>query len=43
VEEFSMDKVIEEFEALSTNSESIQRETLRKFLEDNACINRTTF
>jgi hypothetical protein len=31
VEKFSMDKVIEELEALSTDSESIQRETLEEF------------
>ncbi|PNX94226.1 indole-3-acetic acid-amido synthetase, partial [Trifolium pratense] len=36
LEEFNMDKVIEEFEALSTDAERVQRETLRRILEDNA-------
>ena len=36
VEEFNMDKVIEEFELLSKDAERVQRETLKKILEDNA-------
>jgi jasmonic acid-amino synthetase len=36
VEEFNMDKVIEEFEALSTDAENVQRETLKRILKDNA-------
>ncbi|XP_014491605.1 jasmonic acid-amido synthetase JAR1 [Vigna radiata var. radiata] len=36
VEELNMDKVIEEFELLSKDAERVQRETLKKILEDNA-------
>lgn len=36
VEEFNMDKVIEEFEALTKDAERVQRETLKRILEDNA-------
>ncbi|KAK4266954.1 hypothetical protein QN277_023811 [Acacia crassicarpa] len=36
VEEFNMEKVIDEFEALTKDAERVQRETLRKILEDNA-------
>jgi len=36
VEEFNMEKVIEEFELLSKDAERVQRETLKKILEDNA-------
>ena len=36
VEEFNMDEVIEEFEAQTKDAEKVQRETLRKILEDNS-------
>ncbi|XP_027336016.1 jasmonic acid-amido synthetase JAR1-like [Abrus precatorius] len=36
VEEFNMDKVIEKFERITKDAERIQRETLRRILEDNA-------
>ncbi|XP_054784381.1 jasmonoyl--L-amino acid synthetase JAR4-like [Prosopis cineraria] len=36
VEEFNMDKVIDEFEELTKDAERVQRETLRRILEDNA-------
>ncbi|MQL05680.1 hypothetical protein EI015_26790, partial [Escherichia coli] len=36
VEEFNMDKGIEEFESLTKDAERVQRETLKKILEDNA-------
>lgn len=36
VEEFNMDKVIEEFESVTKDAERVQRETLKKILEDNA-------
>lgn len=36
VEEFNMDEVIEEFELLTKDAERVQRETLKKILEDNA-------
>ncbi|KAL2345887.1 hypothetical protein Fmac_007172 [Flemingia macrophylla] len=36
VEEFDMDKVIEEFESLTEDAERVQRETLKRILEDNA-------
>ena len=36
VEELNMEKVIEEFEALTKDAERVQKETLRKILEDNA-------
>lgn len=36
VEEFNMDKVIEEFEALTKDAGIVQKETLRKILEANA-------
>ncbi|KAI9109910.1 hypothetical protein K1719_018951 [Acacia pycnantha] len=32
-----MDKVIDEFEALTKDAERVQRETLRRILEDSAC------
>lgn len=35
-EEFDMDKVIEEFERLTKDAERVQRETLRRILEENA-------
>lgn len=36
VEEFNMDKVIQEFELLTRDAERVQRETLKRILEDNA-------
>ncbi|KAK7275332.1 hypothetical protein RIF29_16445 [Crotalaria pallida] len=36
VEEFNMDKVIEEFEAVTKDAEKVQRETLKRILEENA-------
>ncbi|KAI4355199.1 hypothetical protein L6164_003993 [Bauhinia variegata] len=36
VEEFNMDKVIDEFEEITKDAERVQKETLRKILEDNA-------
>ncbi|OIW17212.1 hypothetical protein TanjilG_02501 [Lupinus angustifolius] len=33
---FNMDKVVEEFESLTKDAERVQRETLKKILEDNA-------
>ncbi|XP_054785030.1 jasmonoyl--L-amino acid synthetase JAR4-like [Prosopis cineraria] len=36
VEEFNMDKVIDKFEELTKDAERVQRETLRRILEDNA-------
>ncbi|KAK7292782.1 hypothetical protein RJT34_15635 [Clitoria ternatea] len=36
VEEFNMDKVIEEFERVTKDAERVQRETLKRILEDNA-------
>ncbi|XP_019456862.1 PREDICTED: jasmonic acid-amido synthetase JAR1-like isoform X1 [Lupinus angustifolius] len=36
VEAFNMDKVIEEFEAVTKDAERVQRETLKRILEDNA-------
>ncbi|KAF7826151.1 jasmonic acid-amido synthetase JAR1 [Senna tora] len=36
VEEFNMEKVIDEFEVLTKDAGRVQRETLRKILEDNA-------
>ncbi|KAL2336147.1 hypothetical protein Fmac_010593 [Flemingia macrophylla] len=36
VEEFNMEKVMEEFERVTKDAERIQRETLEKILEDNA-------
>ncbi|KAI4328885.1 hypothetical protein L6164_021206 [Bauhinia variegata] len=36
VEEFNMDKVIDDFEAITKDAERVQKETLRKILEDNA-------
>ncbi|QCE02603.1 jasmonic acid-amido synthetase JAR1-like [Vigna unguiculata] len=36
VEEFNMERVIEEFERVTKDAERIQRETLKKILEDNA-------
>ncbi|XP_028791950.1 jasmonoyl--L-amino acid synthetase JAR6-like [Neltuma alba] len=35
-QEFDVEKVIENFEALTKDAESVQRETLRRILEDNA-------
>ncbi|XP_043694673.1 jasmonoyl--L-amino acid synthetase JAR4-like [Telopea speciosissima] len=35
MEEFDQEKVIEEFEELTKNTESVQRETLQKILNDN--------
>ncbi|KAK7303355.1 hypothetical protein RJT34_14259 [Clitoria ternatea] len=36
VEEFNMDKIMEEFESLKKDVERVYRETLKKILEDNA-------
>ncbi|KAH1196135.1 Jasmonic acid-amido synthetase JAR1 [Glycine max] len=36
VGEFNMDKVIQEFELLTRDAERVQRETLKRILEDNA-------
>ncbi|KAG4957821.1 hypothetical protein JHK82_043654 [Glycine max] len=36
VEEFNMDKVIQEFELLTRDAERVKRETLKRILEDNA-------
>lgn len=36
MEEFSAEKVIEEFEELTKDAGRVQRETLKKILEDNA-------
>lgn len=36
VEEFNMEKVLEEFERVTKDAERIQRETLKRILEDNA-------
>ncbi|KAE9595778.1 hypothetical protein Lal_00030944 [Lupinus albus] len=36
VEEFNMDKVVEEFEAVTKDAERVQRETLKRILKDNA-------
>ncbi|KAG5053027.1 Jasmonic acid-amido synthetase JAR1 [Glycine soja] len=35
VEEFNMDKVIQEFELLTRDAKRVQRETLKRILEDN--------
>ncbi|KAK4268856.1 hypothetical protein QN277_022086 [Acacia crassicarpa] len=35
-QEFDVEKVIEKFEALTKDAENVQKETLRKILEDNA-------
>lgn len=36
VEEFNMDKIIEEFESQTKDADRVQRETLKRILEDNA-------
>lgn len=36
VEELNVEKVIDEFEAITKDAERVQRETLKKILEDNA-------
>lgn len=36
MEEFNMEKVIEDFEAMTKDAERVQRQTLKKILEENA-------
>lgn len=36
VEEFNMDKFIEDFESMTKDTERVQKETLKRILEDNA-------
>ena len=37
IEILDVDKVIEEFEAMTKDAENVQRETLKKILEENGC------
>ncbi|QCE02006.1 jasmonic acid-amino synthetase [Vigna unguiculata] len=38
VEDFNMERVMEEFERVTKDAERIQRETLKRILEDNASV-----